>query len=256
MTVVAVVQARLSSSRLPRKVLATVAGRPLLDHVIRRSAAATTVDRVVVAAADEPGVEELAAVARSCGAGLFVGSADDVLARFVGAAHASDADVVVRITADDPFKDPAVVDLVTACLLDDPDADYASNTLHPTYPEGLDVEAVRVGALEAAARRARLPSEREHVTSYLWTRPDRFHLRSVEAPVDHSGLRLTVDYPDDLAFARAVYDALAPATLFGLDDILALLARRPDIAALAPTHPRNEGYLADRRRERAGGGLP
>jgi len=251
MKVVGVVQARFGSRRLPGKVLAELAGVPMLDHIIRRVQAARRVDEVVVAVADEPGSGDVVETALGLGVLATLGSPDDVLDRVVGAARTRQATVVVRITADDPFKDPDVIDRVVASLTEEPGVDYASNTLHPTFPEGLDVEAVTLAALESAWREAALPSEREHVTPFIWNRPDRFTLRSVEHDPDLSALRWTVDYPDDLRFARAVYTELAPATDFGLDAVLDLLDRNPELARLMPRHVRNEGYaasLADERR--------
>jgi spore coat polysaccharide biosynthesis protein SpsF len=241
-TVVAIVQARMSSSRLPGKVLSELAGTPMLRLIVKRVQAAQTVEDVVVAVADEPGAMALVEVASAAGAATSLGSSQDVLDRFVQAARSRHADVIVRITADDPFKDPEVIDRVVSALLTDDSVDYASNTLRPTYPEGLDVECIRSEALERAWREAVLPSEREHVTPYIWNHTERFTVRNVEYQKDLSSRRWTVDYPDDLAFARSVYEAMAPDTMFGMHEMLDLLDRRPDIAALAPHRLRNEGY--------------
>ncbi len=240
--ILAIVQARMGSSRLPGKCLADIAGKPLLQHVIDRARASTHVSDVVVATTCEPADTPLVAHLRSWGVPYFRGSTDDVLDRFYQASSHREADVIVRITADDPLKDPAVVDRVIARFLD-ASVDYASNTLEPTYPEGLDVEVFTHQALVRAWREASLRSEREHVTPYIWSHPDRFRLLSVTNDRDLSALRFTVDYADDLVFVRAVYAELYRGRVFGLSDVLALLERRPDLLELNRGIPRNEGYL-------------
>ncbi|SNS11484.1 spore coat polysaccharide biosynthesis protein SpsF [Humidesulfovibrio mexicanus] len=241
MRTVAIIQARTGSTRLPGKVLADLCGRPLLCRVLERVAACPGIEAMVVATTTLPGDEALAPLARQAGADLFRGSADDVLERYALAAREARADVVVRITADDPFKDPGVM----AALLDDfasGGADYVSNTITPSYPEGLDTEVFSREALERAHREARKPFEREHVTPHIWMRPQDFRLRNLLAPRDLSGLRLTVDTPADLALARALYaELLRLGRTFFLDDVLALLESRPDILALMPDVPRNLG---------------
>ena len=145
------------STRLPGKVAELIAGKSLLTRVIERAQAATLVDEVVVAIADEPGHETLVGIAAASGAHVFVGDTQDVLDRTYRAALAVGADRVVRITSDDPFKDPAIIDLVVEPLLDDAGLDYTSNALEPTFPEGLDVEAIEMRALEIAWSEAALP---------------------------------------------------------------------------------------------------
>ncbi len=239
---IAVIQARATSQRLPGKVLADLAGAPLLARVIDRARAAEFVDKVVVAIADERGADELQAVAVAAGVATYLGHPRDVLDRTYRAAVASDAGIVVRITSDDPFKDPAVIDTVIRAIMTDATCDYASNTLTRTYPEGLDVECIRLATLKTAWTEADRPSEREHVTPFIWTRPDRFRLVDIQLDRDLSRLRWTIDYPDDLAMARRVYEALAPDALFGMDQILDLLDRHPEIAQMNQGPPVNEGY--------------
>ncbi|MDQ3756265.1 MAG: glycosyltransferase family protein [Actinomycetota bacterium] len=240
--VVAVVQARVGSSRLPRKVLADVAGKPLLERVLDRVAAAH-VDGIVVATTQHDDDDAVVALAAAHGVDVFRGSDTDVLDRTFKAATAARADIVVRVTADDPFKDPAVIDLAIRRLANDPRIAYASNTLEPSYPEGLDVECLTVDALATAWQEATLKSEREHVTPFIWTRPERFPLGSIRAEVDRSHLRWTVDYPEDLEFARAVQSHL-PLDDFSMEAVLKVLAEHPEVAALAPSHERNSGYKA------------
>lgn len=241
MRTVAIIQARTGSTRLPGKVLTDLCGRPLLSRVLERVAACAGIDAIVVATTTLPGDEALIPHAREARAEVFQGSTDDVLERYTLAARNAGAEVVVRITADDPFKDPGVI----AALLEDfarGGADYVSNTIAPSYPEGLDTEVFTREALERAHRDAREPFEREHVTPHIWMRPQAFRLRNLSAPRDLSALRLTVDTPADMELARALYAELLPlGKTFFLNDIIALLETRPDILALMPDVPRNLG---------------
>lgn len=209
MTTVAIIQARLGSSRLPGKVLHDLCGETMLARVIARLQAARSLDDVIVATTNAEGDEAIAREASRCGAGVFRGSEHDVLARYLGAAAAARADIVVRVTSDCPLLDPLVVDDVVGALgpaAGEP-VDYASNTIARTFPRGLDVEALHRDTLERIGRLGRSAAAREHVTAYVMEAPDRFAVRQVRAAGDRddSDLRWTVDTPDDLALARAIY---------------------------------------------------
>ena len=243
MKIVAIIQARMGSTRLPGKSLVDIAGQALLGHVIDRAKACRLVNAVVLATTSGKEDAVLAAYARDKGVGCYQGSADDVLDRYYQAAVTVGADVVVRITADDPFKDPVVVDHVISQLLAAPELDYASNTIKPTYPEGLDVEVVRFSALARAWREAKLPSEREHVTPYIWKNPGIFRILNVTQAVDLSAMRWTLDYAADLEFARAVYGRLYRGYPFGMEEILRLLESEPALAGINGGVVRNAGYL-------------
>jgi spore coat polysaccharide biosynthesis protein SpsF len=251
MRVLAVLQARTTSSRLPAKVLAPIRGRAMILRQIERVRRARSLDGLVVATSDDASDDALAALLAGAGVAAHRADLDDVLARFAGALGGREADHVVRLTGDCPLADPAVIDATVAHHLAE-GADYTSNCAAPTFPDGLDVEVMRADALRAAAAEARLPSEREHVTPWLRAHPERFRLAELRAPVDRSALRLTVDTPADLAFVRAVYDALHPLNPdFGTDAVLALLDARPDIAALNAGQTRNEGYARSLETDRA-----
>lgn len=240
----AIIQARLGSTRLPSKTLADICGKSLLQRVIERSSAIPGVDSVVVATTTLAEDDAVAACASGCGAAVFRGAVDDVLSRYVGAARTIDATVVVRITADDPFKDPEVCGLVLREFQSrSPGIDYVSNTVEPTWPEGLDVEVFSREALERAGREARLGSEREHVTPYIYNHPEWFRMAQVKNTVDLSKERWTLDYPEDLAFARAVYERFGGRADFGMAEMLALLESEPEIRALNQGFLRNAGYL-------------
>jgi spore coat polysaccharide biosynthesis protein SpsF len=227
---VAIIQARLSSTRLPGKVLMDIAGRPMLARVVARVAAARRVDQVVVATSDDPSDDPLAAWCDGQGVPFHRGPLADVLARFVGAATQDEADIVVRITADCPLIDPALIDAVIEFRAAR-GADYASNVLSRRFPRGLDVEAFTAAALARADREGREPHHREHVTPYLYEQPGRFRTVGLSTAGDHSRHRWTVDTPEDLALVRAVYDRLADP-MAGWRAVLAAATRAPDLSGL------------------------
>lgn len=230
--VVAIVQARMGSSRLPGKVLADVEGETMLGRVVRRLSRARRLDAVVVATSTLPADDAVADEAARHGAAVFRGSEDDVLDRYLGAARQQGAEVIVRVTADCPLIDPELVDeLVGRFLAERPD--YASNSLDRTYPRGLDAEAFDRAALETAAAEARSPHERVHVTPFLYAHPERFRLLSVTAAdgADHSHLRWTVDTAPDLELVRRLYRRLG-GDGFGWRQALAVVERQPELAAI------------------------
>jgi spore coat polysaccharide biosynthesis protein SpsF len=224
--VVAVVQARMGSTRLPGKVMKPLRGCPVLEHVVRRVSQAKRIDGVVVATTLLPEDHRVEELAGALGADVVRGSVDDVLSRYCLAARASAADHVVRITADCPCSDPAVIDRVVAEHLSS-GADYTSNVHPRSFPHGLDLEAVRVEALETAAREARTSAEREHVMPFIWSRPDRFRLHNVAARREERepGLRITLDTADDYVMLQALFDLLGNG--FSAADVVAAARRYP-----------------------------
>ena len=231
---IAVVQARMGSSRLPGKVLADVAGRPMLAHLLNRLEKSRQLSGVVVATTDEPEDDEVAAVASELGAQVLRGSRDDVLSRYVLAQRETGAAVIVRITADCPLVDPEIVDLVTTALTASPDCDYASNVLERTYPQGLDVEAFTADALARIDAIATSAEEREHVTwAVRFTHPALFRVRSVTDAEDNSDLRWTVDEERDLQLVRRLFrDLHLDARPMGYREILAHVRAHPELTQL------------------------
>ena len=229
--VVAIVQARTGSTRLPRKVLEDIAGEPMLARVMERLGRAATVDAVVVATTVEPGDDVLAELAAARGWPCHRGAVDDVLARYHLTALAERADVVVRVCSDCPLIDPEVVDRVVATLLADPALDYVSNNEPArTYPIGLDVEAFTFDALDIAHREDRKPEWREHVTPFIKRHPERFAAAGVAATgADRSELRWTVDVPADLEMMRQIY---AGAGDVSSSEVLVWLDAHPEVADL------------------------
>lgn len=241
MRTVAIIQARLGSSRLPGKVLLDIGGQSMLAHVVRRAQRARRLDQVAIATSTSPADDAIARFGALHGVAVSRGSEHDVLARYAQAAAEHGAEVVVRLTADCPLLDPGVIDDVIAAYHDG-DWDYASNVEPPTYPDGLDTEVIRRSALDRAAREAKLPSEREHVTPYIRKHPELFRIRAVRSPEDLSALRWTVDEPRDLDLVRAIYGQMRSAD-FGMADVLDLVGRDPDLTKINANIQRNEGYL-------------
>lgn len=207
---VIVVQARMTSTRLPGKVLMDVAGQPMLAQQLRRLKQCSLVDDMVVATTTHATDDPVAELAHREQVGCFRGSEQDVLARYLGAAREASADVVIRVTADCPLIDPQVTDRVIAELIDHAtECDYASNILRRTYPRGLDVEAFFWDTLLRIDRLAQSVAAREHVTIVPRSEhPELFLCRSVEDNQNNADLRWTVDTVADLEFVRQLYAAL------------------------------------------------
>ena len=239
--ILGVIQARMSSSRLPGKVLKPLLGVPMLGRQIERVRRARRLDDLVIATSTGSADEAIAELCQQLQVGCFRGSLDDVLDRFHGAAQAAAADHVVRLTGDCPLSDPEIIDAVVALHLEG-DYDYTSNAHPPTYPDGLDVEVVRFASLEKAWRQARLPSQREHVTPYLYE-PGLFRTGNLSHDIDLSGLRWTVDEPEDFELIETIYRALhAELPEFLMADVLALLERQTHLSAINRGFERDEGY--------------
>ena len=203
--VVAVVQARMGSSRLPGKSLVRLGDKPLIDHVVSRAHLASLVDDVVVAVPSSPEDDILAEHVRAHGlAAVYRGSSDDVLGRIVGAAKTLKGDVVVRLTADDPFKDPEIIDLLVKRLLGDTSLAFVNNVASKSFPEGLDVEVARYETLQSISACPLSPYDREHVTAALYRDPVEFPSHSLSWSEDLISWRLTLDTPRDRVFLDAV----------------------------------------------------
>ncbi|HEX5264865.1 MAG TPA: glycosyltransferase family protein [Phenylobacterium sp.] len=207
----AILQARMTSSRLPGKVMAPLLGEPMIGRQVERLRRARRIDKLMVATSTDPSDDPLAAYCESLDLPVFRGSLGDVLERYRGALSLNpQAKAVVRLTADCPLADPALIDEVIAHH-HSAAADYTSNTLGTrTYPHGLDTEVIRPAVLLLAADRAQDAYEREHVTPYVYRRPETFRLAGVARADSLAGLRWTVDLPEDLAFVRSVYAKLYP----------------------------------------------
>jgi spore coat polysaccharide biosynthesis protein SpsF len=229
MKTVAIVQARMGSTRLPGKVLQDLAGEPMLARVVNRTCRAKTLQEVVIATTTNTVDDVIVKLCEARGWSWFRGSEEDVLDRYYHAAKKYQADFIVRITSDCPLIDPEVIDQVVQEFLErQPEVDYASNTWpRRTFPRGLDTEVMRMDVLERAWREDRNPAWREHVTPYIYRNPDRFRIHNVVSPVDYSAMRWTVDTQEDLAFVRKVYDYFGHDR-FSWREVLKVLEEHPE----------------------------
>jgi len=229
--VVAIVQARMGSTRLPGKVLRDLAGETMLARVVKRLRGAQLLDEVLIATTDRPNDDAIVAECRRSSVAVFRGDQDDVLDRYFKAANSRDADIVVRITSDCPLIDPEITDQSIRAFMGKL-PDYASNTIVRTYPRGLDTEVVSMAALTRAWQAARRPYEREHVMPYIVEHPEEFVLLPVVGDQDYSMHRWTVDMPEDFEFVQAIYNRLKGKEAFSWREVLDVLDREPELLDL------------------------
>ena len=247
--ILALLQARVSSSRLPGKVLLPLLGKPMIQRQIERIRRARRIDAVVLAASLDASDDALAAWGASESVTVFRGSLHDVLDRFYQAALPYQPDWVLRLTGDCPLADPELIDRVITETLA-AGADYGSNALQPSFPDGLDAELVRFSVLGQVWREAVSPAEREHVTLAVHRHPERFKLHSVTGAPDLSHLRWTVDEQRDFEFVTRIYEMLYPLNpAFTTADILRLLDEKPELAAINSDIMRNQGLANSLARE-------
>ena len=225
-TTLAILQARMTSTRLPGKILASILGEPMVGRQLERIRRAQRLDDIVLATSTDPSDDLLVAWAEANDVKVFRGALADVLQRFVEVIDHYRPDVVVRLTADCPLTSPDVIDAVIE-RFQAGDVDYCSNTLTPTFPDGLDVEVIRADVLRAVAASSTDPHEREHVTLGVYRHPEHYRLANFEGP-------------EDLAFVTAVYEALYPDNpAFEMRDVLELIARTPGLSRTTEHAMRN-----------------
>jgi spore coat polysaccharide biosynthesis protein SpsF len=228
--VVAIVQARMRSTRLPGKVLREISGKPLLQYLVDRINYSSRIDDLVIATSVLFFDNIIAKYCTSNNIKCYRGSEDDVLSRYVEAAIWSKADYIVRICADSPLVDPEIIDgIIDEFLVYDRECDYLSNTINQTYPLGMNVEVFSIAALKKAHLGSSFHYEREHVTPYIYSHPDKFKIRLMHLQNNLSNLRLTVDEEADFELVKWVIEQLYPSNPnFNLSDILTLLKCNPE----------------------------
>lgn len=236
-----IIQARMGSTRYPEKILKKLNGKTVLEHIIKR-VEDSGVDMCIVATTKNEKDDAVQRFCREHNVICFRGSEDDVLERFYYAAKENDIDVIVRITADDPLKDSGIIKKAITLLVDG-GYDYVSNTIQPTYPEGIDVEVFTFNALEKAYYEAELPSEHEHVTPYIWKNRDKFNTYNFIHDTDLSYMRWTMDTEDDYRFMENIYSNFVGRDNFSMDEVLKYIEQNPDVQKINEGHVRNEGYL-------------
>lgn len=243
MKIVAIIQARCGSTRFPNKVFADIDGKPLIWHVVNRLTFANNIDNVVVATTVNTMDNKIEEWCKANKVNCFRGSENDVLNRYYSASKAFPSDIVVRITADDPFKEPAVIDLVISKLIAE-NLDIVTNNLPPSFPEGLDCEAFTSKILEEADNETKDPFEREHVTQFFYHNPQRFKIGNVSNEENLSSLRWTVDKDADYEMVKAVYAHRNPANkkILLLSEILDILKANPEISFINSSVERSDMY--------------
>ena len=252
---VAIVQARMSSTRLPGKVLYTIAGLSMISLIFKRLCLSKTIDSVILATGEGPANDALAVAAQDAGYLVYRGSEDDVLDRYAEAAHQENAEVIVRVTADCPLVDPAVIDRVVA-YREAHDLDYCTNVYPPSWPDGLDVSVFTRKTLEAAHREATLRSEREHVVPWMWKQSPlegghRLSAANIACETDLSHHRWTVDETADYHFIKALATELGPHDIIssGYQEVLEAIERSPTLSAFNTKIPRDAGLAKSREED-------
>jgi len=240
--IIVMIQARMGSTRLPGKVALPLGGTTVLEQVVERVSMAKTVNEVLVITTLSHHDLSLVKLCSGGNIRVFCGSEEDVLDRYYQAAKLIKPEHIIRITADCPLMDFKVIDLVVKKHLES-GADYTSNVMHETYPDGLDVEIFTYKTLEKAWKEAVKKSDREHVTLYIRSNPETFKLHSVENPVDLSHLRWTLDEPEDYEFISKVYSSFGSDKFFGMEEVISLLEKDPTLVTVNKDIQRNEGLL-------------
>jgi len=240
--IVAIIQARMGSSRFKGKILKKIYDKSLLEHIIERVKESTLLNSIVVATTQNKDDDVLIDLLKKNNILYFRGSESNVLERYYLSAIEYKADIIVRITADDPFKDPIIIDKAIQIILDY-NYDFVSNAIHPTYPEGIDVEVFTFDSLEKAYKASTLNSEKEHVTPYMEKNPLIFKTHNFEHNQNLSGLRWTIDYEKDYLYAKKIYHKLYPLKkIFLMNDILNLIKNNKHYQYIRTTKIK-EGYL-------------
>lgn len=221
----------------------------MLELQIERVLRTKHLDKLIIASSTEISDNPIKIMCQRLKINCFQGSLTNVLDRFYQAANQFRAETIIRITGDCPLFDPLVADRIIEYHIEN-DFDYTSNTITPTFPDGLDVEVMRFSCLERAWQEARMQTEREHVTFYIYSHPELFRLGSYKADVDYSNLRWTVDEPEDFQLIQTIYEELYPENpAFTSEDVLTLLTKRPEFKTINVKFRRNEGLEKSLREE-------
>jgi spore coat polysaccharide biosynthesis protein SpsF len=235
------IQARTSSTRLPRKVLEFIDHKPMIWHVINRVKQIPSVEQIALITTTDNDDKILLDIANENKIIGFSGQKFDVLDRHYQCAKQINADPIIRITSDCPLIDPFLVEKILKFYLKN-NYDYVSNIFPPSFPDGLDTEIFSFDALERAAKSANLASEREHVSPYITKNPSIFKIGNYENNQNLSDYRWTVDKPQDLEFVKTIYSRMKPKTIFSMDEVLNLISQEPTLMEIHKGSFRNEGY--------------
>lgn len=243
MSVNAIIQARCGSTRFPNKVFVDIDGSPLLWHVVNRLKYARMVDDIIVATTVNSKDDKIEEWCQNENIKCFRGNEDDVLNRYYCASVAFPSDIIVRVTADDPFKEPGVIDQVIKKLIEEK-LDFVTNNFPPSFPEGLDCEVFRFRVLELMEKSTQDSFEREHVTQYVYHNPDKFKIGNVVSETLLSFYRWTIDNQEDLEMVKAIYEKRFPGSteILLMKEILEILRQNPEIAQINSKVKRSAMY--------------
>lgn len=237
-----IIQARTQSTRLPNKVLALINDKPLIWYIIERLKSCKRIEQIILATSNREEDKKLIEIANDCKILSFVGDENDVLSRFYQAALKFNADPIIRITGDCPLVDPDLLDEMLGFYLEN-NYDFVSNTIIPTYPDGLDIEIFSFKSLRKTFNEAKLKSEKEHVTPYIWKNPGIFQLYNYRNKEELSNYRWTVDEQSDLELIRQIYSNFKPKIIFSFQAVIEMGKLNPQIFKINEKINRNEGYL-------------
>ena len=243
MKVNAIIQARYGSTRLPGKIFMKIDGKPLLWHVVNRLTYSELIDDIVIATTTSPKDDVTEEWCKENRIKYFRGSEEDVLNRYYNAAVAYPCDVIVRVTADDPFKEPNIIDKIIKKLMDE-NLDLACNVFPPSYPEGLDCEVFTFNVLETMEKTTNNSYDREHVTPYIYNNPDKFKIENVSSPRQLSDYRWTIDNQEDYEMVSAVYEKRKKEKeeILLMEEILEILKENPEIPEINSNVKRSGMY--------------
>lgn len=247
--ILAILQARLSSSRLPGKVLKPIMDKPMLAYQLERLARCKNIDQLIVATSDHPEDQAIANLCQELSVPCFHGPLEDVLARFYLAAENYQPTHIVRLTGDCPLADPELIDELISYHVQG-GYDYSSNCHVHTFPDGLDAEILTYQSLKTIYQQAHTPAEHEHVTYYVHQHKADFNIGLLSRTPSLAHLRWTVDEPADFELVKHIYERLYPLNPnFSTNDILSLIEREPELATLNTQHQRNEGLARSLAKE-------
>lgn len=242
-----ILQARTGSQRYPKKVLAKIEGKPMIWHIINRLKKVKNAEKTILATTNFHEDDKLVKIASNNGISFFRGPKNNVLKRFFQCALIFEAHTIIRITGDCPLVDPKLIDEMIS-FFNLHNFDYVSNTIEPTFPDGLDIEIFSFSTLEKLLKKSKLKSEKEHVTSYILNHKKEFKIYNYENKINLSHIRLTVDEKQDIKLIRKIYSQMKPLLIFSSTRVLKLLKNQPQLLEINKNLKRNQGYINSLRR--------
>jgi len=245
---VIILQARTGSKRYPNKVLAKIEGKSMIWHIINRLKKVKNAEKIILATTNYSEDDKLIKIANTNGIFSFRGPKNNVLKRFFQCASIFEANTIIRITGDCPLVDPKLIDKMIY-FFNSHNYDYVSNTIEPTFPDGLDIEIFSFSTLQKLLKKSKLKSEKEHVTSYLMKHQKQFKIYNYQNKTNLSHIRLTVDEKQDIKLIRKIYSQMKPLLIFSSTHVLKLLKNQPNLLEINKNLNRNQGYTNSLKRD-------